>query len=143
MSIIPQDLPGACRIVTLDVRGDERGLLIPVEVGRAIPFDIKRVYTVFDTKPGVRRGFHAHHQLQQVAIAVKGSCNMVLDDGRTRTTVALDRPDVALTLPPMVWHEMEDFSDDCVLLVLADEVYDEKDYIRDYDAFLELSRARA
>ncbi|GLR46967.1 dTDP-6-deoxy-3,4-keto-hexulose isomerase [Sphingomonas astaxanthinifaciens DSM 22298] len=118
-------------------------MLIPVEVGQAVPFDIKRVYTVFDTKPGVRRGFHAHHRLQQVAIAVAGSCRMVLDDGKARTTVILDRPDLALTLPPMVWHEMEDFSDNCVLLVLADDVYDENDYIRDYDAFLELSRARA
>jgi dTDP-4-dehydrorhamnose 3,5-epimerase-like enzyme len=91
---------------------------------------------------GVERGFHAHRKLEQLAIAVSGSCTFVLDDGSVREEVRLDRPDGALLMAPMVWHEMRDFSPECVLLVLASEPYSEDDYIRDYSEFLGLAAAR-
>ena len=131
----------ACELVTLAVRGDNRGSLIALEGDSAqVPFDIARVYYVFATAPGIDRGFHAHHALHQFAIAVSGSCTMHFDDGREKRVVRLDRPDIAVTIPPMVWHEMYDFSADCVLLVLADAKYDEADYIRDYGTFVRLAK---
>lgn len=135
------DIMRGCRLIPLTLRGDERGSLVPIEAERDIPFKIARVYTVFETLPGVERGFHAHHQLWQLAVPVAGSCTMVLDDGRERKSVRLDRPDVGLTIAPLVWHEMTDFSSDCVLMVLADAPYDEADYIRSYDDFRALMSA--
>lgn len=131
-------LPGGCRLIEVVTRGDERGSLIPFEGLGNVPFAIERVYTVFGTMPGVRRGSHAHRQLWQAAVAVAGGCTMLLDDGRRQSRVRLDRPDRLLTLPPMVWHEMEDFSPNCVLMVLADARYDEADYIRDHGEFMRL-----
>ena len=131
-------LPG-CRLIPLAVRGDERGRLVAIEGASDIPFAIARVYYVYATKPGVTRGLHAHRALHQMAVAVTGSCTMLLDDGARRMTARLDGPAVGLTLPPMVWHEMSDFSADCVLMVLADAAYDESDYIRDYGEFLALT----
>ena len=133
-------LPG-CRLVPLAVRGDARGSLVAIEGMSDIPFAIARVYYVYATKPGVTRGLHAHRALHQLAVAVAGSCTMLLDDGAQRMTVRLDDPAVGLTLPPMVWHEMSDFSADCVLMGLADAAYDEADYIRDYGEFLALAKA--
>jgi dTDP-4-dehydrorhamnose 3,5-epimerase-like enzyme len=117
--------------------GDERGSLVAVEIGqnKSVPFDIKRVYYIYQTEQGVSRGYHAHKQLKQVAICVAGKCRMVLDDGTTREDVWLDSPTQGLVIEEMVWHEMHDFSEDCVLLVLASEHYDEADYIRDYEDF--------
>ena len=124
--------------INLPPLGDERGSLVALEAAKTIPFDIQRVYYLFDTKPGVSRGFHAHKKLQQVAVCVTGQCRMVLDDGKERKEVWLDSSVKGIALPPMVWHEMHDFSPDCVLLVLASEHYDETDYIRDYEDFLRL-----
>ena len=132
-------LPGNCQVIEAARRGDERGSLVPFESGRTVPFDIARVYTVFGTLPCVRRGFHAHRKLHQAAVAVAGGCTMLLDDGRQQCRVRLDQPDRLLTLPPMVWHEMEEFSADCVLMVLADAPYDEADYIRDHGEFMRLA----
>jgi dTDP-4-dehydrorhamnose 3,5-epimerase-like enzyme len=132
-------LPGNCQVIEAARRGDERGSLVPFEGGRTVPFDIARVYTVFGTLPGVRRGFHAHRRLNQAAVAVAGSCTMLLDDGRQQCRIQLDQPDRLLTLPPMVWHQMEEFSPDCVLMVLADAPYDEADYIRDHGEFMRLA----
>ena len=128
-------LPG-CRIVPLTVRGDDRGSLVAIEGGRDLPFAIARVYYVFGTTVGVDRGCHAHHHLRQLAIAVAGGCTMLLDDGVQRVRVRLDDAAKGLTMGPLIWREMTDFSPDCVLMVLADAVYDEADYIRDYDEFL-------
>lgn len=116
--------------------GDERGSLVALEAEKTVPFAIKRVYYIFGTQQNVARGFHAHKNLQQVAICVTGSCRMVLDDGRTREEVWLDSPIKGLLINDLIWREMHDFSEDCVLLVLASEYYDEDDYIRDYDDFL-------
>lgn len=116
--------------------GDDRGSLVALEAEKTVPFEIKRVYYIFGTQQGVARGFHAHHNLKQVAVCVTGKCRMVLDDGVTREEAWLDSPIKGMPIDPMVWHEMHDFSEDCVLLVLASEHYDEADYIRDYEEFL-------
>lgn len=118
--------------------GDERGSLIAIEEGYNAPFDIKRVYYIFDTKNGVERGFHAHINLKQIAIAVKGSCTFVLDNGEKREEIVLDNPNQGLFIEGLIWREMKNFSEDCVLVVIASEHYDESDYIRDYTKFLEL-----
>ena len=130
-------------MVGLSPLGDERGTLIAIEAGRQIPFDIKRVYYVFDTRPGVSRGFHAHHALRQLLVAVSGSCTLALDDGASRDEVLLDNPALGLRIDGLVWREMRDFSPDCVLMVLADCAYDEADYIRDHDEFLAAAKARS
>lgn len=132
-------LPSGCRFIDLAVRGDERGSLVAIEALADVPFRIERAYFIYGTKPGVERGFHAHRQCAQFAVAVAGSCMMSLDDGSVTAEARLDRPDRGIVIPPMNWHEMRDFSDDCVLLVLADAPYDEGDYIRDRDEFRRLT----
>jgi len=122
------------------VRGDERGLLVPIETGRDIPFDICRIYYLYMTTSGVRRGLHAHHKLRQAAICVQGHCSFLLDDGKEQATVLLNTPSQGLMIEPMVWHEMFDFSDDAVLLVLADAPYEEADYIRSRVEFDQLTK---
>lgn len=118
--------------------GDDRGSLIAIEEGYNAPFDIKRVYYIFDTKKGVERGFHAHKNLEQLCIAVKGSCTFVLDDGKKKKEIKLDNPNQGLYIENLIWREMKNFSSDCVLVVLASEHYDENDYIREYNKFLEV-----
>ncbi len=117
--------------------GDERGSLIAIEAEKSVPFSVRRVYYIFATKEGVERGFHAHRNLNQVAVAVTGSCEMVLDDGECETSVLLDSAQKGVLIGPGVWRVMRNFSSDCVLLVLADQHYDEADYIRNYKEFKE------
>ena len=133
-------LPSGCSLVPLTIRGDHRGSLVAIEQHSEVPFAIARVYYLYATREGVVRGLHAHRTLRQFAVAVRGSCTMVLDDGAKRATLQLDDPSLGLLIGPMVWREMSDFSDDCVLMVLADAPYDDADYVRDYDRFLELAR---
>ena len=116
--------------------GDERGSLVALEAEQSVPFVIKRVYYIFGTHEGVARGFHAHHNLQQVAICITGKCRMVLDNGSKREEVWLDSATKGLIIGDLVWREMHDFSENCVLLVLASEHYDENDYIRNYNDFV-------
>jgi dTDP-4-dehydrorhamnose 3,5-epimerase-like enzyme len=117
--------------------GDERGTLVAIEAGEGgVPFTIKRVFYMYGTKPGVRRGKHAHQRLRELAVAVSGSCRFLLDDGRHRAEILLDRPTRGLLLEPGIWVEMFDFSPDCVLMVLANEPYDPSEYVRDYQEFL-------
>ena len=116
--------------------GDERGSLVALETGKTVPFDIKRVYYIFATQKAVARGFHAHKNLKQIVVCVTGKCRMVLDDSKVRQEIWLDSPTKGLLISDLVWREMHDFSEDCVLLVLASEHYDESDYIRDYQDFL-------
>lgn len=116
--------------------GDERGQLVAIEEFRNIPFDIKRVYYMYDTVEGVSRGFHAHKKLQQILICVHGSCRIRLDNGKEQEVVLLDKPNEGLYVSNVMWREMYDFSPDAVLMVLASELYDEEDYIRNYDEFL-------
>lgn len=124
------------KLIPLQTHGDQRGSLVALEEGKNIPFPVKRVYYMFKTGSDVRRGFHAHKALKQVAIAVRGSCRFVLDDGRERVELLLDNPAQGLLIESCMWREMYDFSEDCVLMVLADQLYDESDYIRDYENFL-------
>ncbi len=130
------------KLIPLQAHGDDRGSLVSLEEGRNIPFEIKRVYYMFKTKEGVRRGFHAHKSLRQVAIAVRGSCRFVLDDGSERVELCLDNPAQGLVIESFMWREMYDFSDDCVLMVLADQLYDEADYVRSYEEFLAIAKAQ-
>lgn len=133
-------MPRSDRLIELRPRGDERGALVAIE-DTDVGFAIRRVYYMFKTGEGVTRGYHAHCALRQIAVAVRGSCTFILDDGRTRERVTLDDPCKGLPIEHLVWREMTDFSPDCVLLVLASEPYDEADYIRDYDAFMAATRA--
>lgn len=116
--------------------GDYRGSLISLEQDRNIPFDIKRIYYIYGMKQDLRRGFHAHRELQQVFICISGSCKVLMDNGKEKENVVMDNPAHGLLIPPMYWHEMYDFSHDCIIMVLASDYYDESDYIRVYDDFL-------
>ncbi|WP_395490619.1 sugar 3,4-ketoisomerase [Cedecea davisae] len=122
--------------IPLQMHGDERGSLVALEETKNVPFEIKRVYYMFNTQDGIRRGFHAHKNLIQLAIPVRGSCKFLMDNGYEKLDVILDNPASGLLIEPMMWHEMYDYSEDCVLLVLANDHYDESDYIRNYDEFI-------
>lgn len=122
--------------------GDDRGSLIAVEKGNNSPFEIKRVYYIFDNMDGVERGFHAHMNLKQIAIAITGSCTFILDDGNKREEILLNSPSKGLYIEGLTWREMKNFSKNCVLVVLASEPYDENDYIRDYETFLGISHEK-
>lgn len=115
--------------------GDDRGQLVAIEAMKDLPFEIKRVYYIYDTLPGVRRGFHAHKNLQQILVCVNGSCKIHLDDGSETAEIALDNPYEGLYIANNMWREMYDFVPGTVLLVLASQYYDEADYIRNYDDF--------
>ena len=116
--------------------GDERGQLVALEEFKDIPFRIKRVYYLYATADGVVRGQHAHKCLQQILVCIHGSCKVLLDDGKEKKVVLLERPYEGLYVANNMWREMYDFSSDAVLVVFASELYDEADYIRDYDEFL-------
>ena len=116
--------------------GDDRGQLIALEEFKDIPFRIKRVYYMYGTAEGVTRGYHAHKTLQQILICIHGSCKILLDNGKEKKVVSLEKPYEGLYISNDMWREMYDFSNDAVLMVLASEQYCEDDYIRDYDEFL-------
>jgi dTDP-4-dehydrorhamnose 3,5-epimerase-like enzyme len=116
--------------------GDNRGQLVAIEEFKNIPFKIRRVYYMYETGKNVVRGKHAHKSLQQILICIHGSCKIHLDDGSEQTEVFLDKQNEGLYISSNIWREMYDFSQDAVLLVLASELYDESDYIRNYDDFL-------
>jgi len=120
----------------LSVMGDKRGKLVALQENKDIPFDVKRVFYIYDTQEGISRGYHAHYKTQQFLIAVHGSCKVTLDDAKEKKTFLLDNPTKGLFQDAMVWGEMHDFSSDCVLMVLANEYYEEADYIKDYTIFL-------
>ncbi|EAH8848324.1 WxcM-like domain-containing protein [Campylobacter lari] len=117
---------------------DKRGSLIALENLKDIPFEIKRIYYIFDTKPEFPRGAHAHTNLEQVLIMMDGSCEIILNDGKTSQSIILNRPDIGLYIGKNIWREMKNFSYGAKLLVLASEFYDEKEYIRNYDEFLKV-----
>lgn len=116
--------------------GDERGQLVALEGLKNIPFQIKRVYYMYDTGENVRRGYHAHKSLKQILVCIHGSCKILLDDGLEKEIVLLNNPCDGLYVSNVMWREMFEFSPDAVLMVLASEYYDESDYIRNYDEFL-------
>lgn len=127
--------------IQLQQHGDSRGMLIALEQERNVPFEIRRVYYLFATTAGVHRGQHAHRHLNQLAVTVRGSVTFLLDDGTGPVEVVMNDPSQGLLLSNMVWRELYDFSDDCVLMVLADQFYDPADYITDYAVFLREIRA--
>lgn len=116
---------------------DDQGALIPIESKKDIPFEIKRIYYIKDVKKEAIRGFHSHRMLHQVLICISGNVKIRLKDGLEEKIVNLNNNDYGLYIGPMIWREMFDFSKDAVLLVLASEYYDESDYIRDYNIYLE------
>ena len=118
--------------------GDDRGMLVALEEYKDIPFEIKRVYYMYDTKKDVHRGFHAHKSLEQILICIHGSCKVLLDNGTEKNIVSLEKPYEGLYIANNMWREMYDFSEDAVLMVLASEYYKEEDYIRDYNEFLRM-----
>lgn len=116
--------------------GDDRGQLVALEALKDIPFEIKRVYYMYDTKEGVHRGFHSHRSLEQILICIHGSCKVLLDSGYEKKIISLEKPYEGLYVPKNMWREMYDFSSEAVLMVLASEFFSEQDYIRDYNEFL-------
>ncbi|WP_302413330.1 FdtA/QdtA family cupin domain-containing protein [uncultured Desulfovibrio sp.] len=127
-------------LVSLTPHGDERGKLISIESFRNISFGIKRFYYIYDTDPDWVRGKHAHSNLEQLVIAIDGACRFVLDTGKVREEIWLNRPNIALYIGKYVWREMHDFSYGCKLLVLASEYYQPEEYIRTYDNFIQLAK---
>jgi len=125
-------------VIRHKVLGDHRGQLVVIEGGEDIPFDIKRVFYIYGTQKDVSRGNHAHYKTKQYLITVNGSCRVTLDNGRTKQTFDLDEPSKGLFQDALIWGTMHDFSDDCVLLILANEYYNESDYIRNYQEFLDV-----
>ncbi len=126
------------KLIDFEIKGDERGSLIALEENKNVPFDIKRIYYIFDTKKDVRRGFHAHKSLKQILICVSGTCKILLDNGQKKSEIILSSPNTGLLIESMIWREMFDFSDNCVLMVIASEYYDENDYIRNYEEFIKI-----
>jgi len=125
-----------CRLIDLRKIHDVRGNLTPIESGEDIPFDIKRIYYLYDVPSGESRGAHAHEELQQLIIAANGSFTITLDDGKNKKSFTLNRPYQGLLIVPGIWRDLDDFSSGTVLLCLASEHYMATDYIRDYDKFL-------
>ena len=124
-----------CQMIDIRRYSDTRGYLSVVENGIDIPFDIKRIYYLYMV-PEVARGAHAHKELQQLLIATSGSVEVIMDDGHSKKSFMLDKPWKGLLIPSGLWRDLENFSGGAVLMCLASEGYDEKDYIRDYDEFL-------
>jgi hypothetical protein len=129
-----------CRVIDLRKIDRPEGNITPVEGGVDLPFDIARVYYLYDIPGGESRGGHAHRQLQQLIVSAMGSFDVVLDDGERRKTVTLSRAYQGLLMPRMIWRELVNFSSGGICLVLASMVYEESDYVRDYDAFRQLKR---
>ena len=114
---------------------DKRGTLVSLESNKNVPFEIKRIYYLTKLDPRYPRGFHAHKNLRQLIVCVSGSCNFVLDNGIQRETFQLSSPTQGLIIESNIWREMNNFTENCVIMVLASEYYDESDYIRNYDDF--------
>jgi len=124
-----------CSIIEMNKHHSDKGNLTVVENSKTIPFDVKRVYYLYDIPGGESRGAHAHRELKQLVIAASGSFDVVLDDGNVKRTITLNRPYQGLLIVPGIWRELINFSSGAVCLVLASLVYDEKDYIRNYEEF--------
>ncbi|SMF34364.1 sugar 3,4-ketoisomerase [Desulfovibrio gilichinskyi] len=137
--MINEDKP---QLIDLPKIEDNRGNLTFIENSRHIPFDIKRVYYLYDVPGGESRGGHAHKELRQYIIAASGSFDVILDDGKNKTTFSLNRSYYGLYIPKMTWRELENFSSGSVCLVLASEYYDPSDYYYTYEDFLKAVNER-
>lgn len=126
-----------CSVLDLNKHhSDRKGNLTVVQNGVTVPFDIKRVYYLYDVPGGESRGSHAHRELSQLIVAASGSFRVVLDDGHAKRAFVLNRPYQGLLVKPGIWRDLDDFSSGAVCMVLASEVYQPEDYIRDYDEFI-------
>lgn len=130
------------KIIKFRVNRDNYGNLVPIENSVDIPFAIKRIYYIFDVKHNIRRGFHAHKKLTQVLICVRGSVNILVKTPLEEKTILLNNPEKGLLIGPMIWREMFDFSNDAVLVVLASDFYKPSDYIRDYEKYKKIFKAK-
>jgi dTDP-4-dehydrorhamnose 3,5-epimerase-like enzyme len=126
------------KFIDFDIRGDERGSLIAFEENVNVPFDVKRVFYIFDTKGSVSRGLHANRRTKHLLININGSCRVKVDNGKEKVDILINRPDQGLFINNMVWKEMHEFSYNCILMVLASEYYDETEYIRDYNEYMKI-----
>lgn len=133
---------GNCKIIEFPRINDSRGNLSFIEGNRHVPFDIKRIYYLYDVPGGATRAGHAHKMLEQVIIAISGSFDIVLDDGFSKNRFHLNRSYYGLYISSMVWREIDNFSSGSVCLVLASTFYDEADYYRNYSDFLSVARGR-
>ena len=124
-----------CSVIEIDKHHHEKGNISVIENGVTVPFDVKRVYYLYDVPGGESRGAHAHKELYQLIVAASGSFDVVLDDGKLRKTVSINRPFQGLLVVPGIWKNLENFSSGSVCLVLASHGYCADDYIRDYDEF--------
>lgn len=129
-----------CRIIDLPKISDPRGNLTFIEGGNHIPFEIKRVYYLYDVPGGAERGAHGHRRLQQFIVAMSGSFDVILDDGFETRTIHMNRSYYGLYVSPMMWRDITNVSSGAVLMVLASELYDESDYFREYEQFLRAAR---
>lgn len=129
-----------CEIINLPKISDPRGNLTYIEGGNHIPFDISRVYYLYDVPGGAERGGHAHKDLHQLIIAMSGSFDVVIDDGKNKKRVHLNRSYAGLYICPMIWRELDNFSSGSVCMVLASNNYDEDDYYRNYDEYIQAVR---
>jgi len=139
---IPPGTLASCHLIDLPKIADPRGNLTFVESHNHVPFDIRRVYYLYDVPGGSDRGGHAHKALQQLIIAMSGSFDVVLDDGFEKKRFHLNRSYFGLYVCPMMWRELDNFSSGSVCLVLASELFDPADYYRDYEEFLRDAKAR-
>lgn len=130
-----------CQIINLKKIENRRGNLTPVENGIDIPFDVERVYYLYDVPGGETRGGHAHKDLQQFIVAVAGSFDVILDDGVERKTIKMNRSSYGLFVTKMIWREIVNFSTGAICLVLASLPYMEEEYLRNFDKFIELKKA--
>jgi hypothetical protein len=126
-----------CRIIDLPKISDPRGNLTFIEGGRHVPFEIKRVYYLYDVPGGAERGGHAHKELHQLIIAMSGSFDVILNDGKDQKRIHLNRSYCGMYVCPMIWRELDNFSSGSVCMVLASNFYDEADYFRNYDEFVQ------
>ena len=133
----------SCILIDFPRVEDVRGNLTFIEGNRHIPFEIKRVYYLYDVPGGATRGGHAHKTLQQLLVAMSGSFDVVLDDGHERKRFHLNRSYFGLYIPPMVWRELDNFSSGSVCMALASDFFSEEDYFRDYPSFLEAVESTA
>lgn len=131
-----------CKLLKLTKVGDSRGNLTFIESGIDVKFEIKRIYYIYDVPSGQCRGAHAHKNLKQLMIAISGSFDIIVDDGKNKKAITLNNPAVGLYLPTMIWREMNNFLTGSVCLVCASDHYDEKDYIRNYNEFLKRKGVR-
>ena len=125
-----------CTIIELDKHHHEKGNITVVENSFTVPVDIQRTYYLYDIPGGESRGGHAHKELRQLIVAASGSFTVTLDDGKVRRSFVLNRPYQGLLVVPGIWRTLDDFSSGAVCLVLASHIYDEHDYIRDYQDFI-------